>query len=94
MHYYYHHDYYSDYLVSFLSSPNNAAVIYLCVKGAVILSSTRPKRTHAQREEGPSPEQPEAAVPRGGGHGLGTRGCQSTFVSVQFRRCYTTSLVF
>lgn len=47
---------------------------YLCVEGALILRSTRPKRTHGQREEGPSPEQPEAAVPRDGGHGLGTRG--------------------
>lgn len=47
---------------------------YLCVEGALILRSTRPKRTHGQREEGPSPEQPEAAVPRDGGHGLGARG--------------------
>lgn len=43
--------------------------VYLWVEGADILSSTRHKRAQPQREEGPSPEQPEAAAPQSGLHG-------------------------
>lgn len=51
--------------------------MYLCVKGAPLLRSARTERVNWQREEGPSPQQPEAAAPLGGGHGCGLVGGQS-----------------
>lgn len=39
--------------------------VYLRVECAVVLRCTRPERAHGQREDRPSPEQAEAAPPRG-----------------------------
>lgn len=51
--------------------------VYLCVKGAPLLRSARNERVNWQREEGPSPQQPEVTAPLGGGHGCGLVGGQS-----------------
>lgn len=54
--------------------------VYLSLEGALVLRSARPERTHGQREERPSPQQPQAAGPRArGGHG----GCVGTPGPVQ-----------
>lgn len=51
--------------------------LYLCVKAAPILCSACTQRVHGQREEGPSPQQPEVTAPLGRGHdgGLGGSLC-------------------
>lgn len=51
--------------------------LYLCVKAAPILCSARTERVHWQREEGPSPQQPEVTALLGGGHDGRLVGSQS-----------------